>query len=66
MNHSLKQFNFLTGLWKKNGGELIKFSAAEQQKLKKTLATVGDTVLGKDPALKATYERLKKAVAATR
>ncbi len=63
---SVKQFKILTNIWEKNGGELLRFSPAEQKKLKNLLATVGDTVLGRDPALKATYERLKKAVAATR
>lgn len=63
---SVKQFNILTKVWKKNGGELIKFSPTEQAKLMSTLATVGDSVVAKNPGLKQTYEKLKAAAAASR
>lgn len=63
---SVKLFSKFKGIWRKNGGELIEFPPAERKKLMAILATVGDDVLGKTPALKATYDRLKTAVAATR
>lgn len=63
---SVKQFNILKKVWRKNGGELIEFSAAEQAKLMSKLATVGDAVVAKNPGLRETYERLKAAARAAR
>ena len=61
-----KQRKMFQNIWKKNGGELIHFSPAEQNKLMSTLASVGATVVARNPELKATYDRLLAAVKKTR
>jgi len=64
--YAVDQFTRFKGIWKKNGGEIIELAPAVRKELMSKLATVGDDVLGKDASLKAAYERLKGAVAATR
>jgi TRAP-type C4-dicarboxylate transport system substrate-binding protein len=64
--YSMKQKAMFQGIWKKNGGELIHFSAAEQKKFMATLASVGATVVKRKPELKATYDHLLAAVEKTR
>lgn len=53
-------------IWKKNGGELIRFSPGERKKLMSKLATVGQSVVAGKPALKAVYDRLVAVVKKTR
>ncbi len=50
-------------LWKDNGAEVIKLSAADQAELNKRLAPLGDEFLGDDPATKDLYAILKKVLA---
>jgi TRAP-type transport system periplasmic protein len=50
-------------LWRDNGAEVIRLSAADQAELNKRLAPLGDEFLGGDPATKDLYELLKKTLA---
>jgi TRAP-type C4-dicarboxylate transport system substrate-binding protein len=50
-------------LWKDNGAEVIRLSAADQAEVMGRLAPLGDEFLGTDPATKDMYELLKKVLA---
>ena len=49
------------GIWRKNGGQVIDMSAADNQKYVKVFAEVLPTVLAKSPVIKADYEALVAA-----
>ena len=53
-------------LWKDNGAEVIKLSAADQTQFMKRVNPLGDKFLGANPKTKEMYALLKKSVAATR
>ena len=50
-------------LWKKNGAEVIRLSAADQAKVTKNLAPLGDEFLGKNSQTSKMYGILKDALA---
>ena len=50
-------------LWKKNGAEIIRLPAADQAKVNKMLAPLGDEFLGKNPKTSAMYGLYKAALA---
>ena len=50
-------------LWKKNGAEVIRLSAADQAKVTKNLAPLGDEFLGKNSQTSKMYGILKGALA---
>ncbi len=50
-------------LWKKNGAEVLRLSAAEQAEVTARLAPLGDQFLGNDPATKDMYALLKTVLA---
>ncbi len=52
-------------LWKKNGAEVIRLSAADQAAVTAKLAPLGDEFLGNDPVTKDMYALLKKVAAKT-
>lgn len=52
-------------LWKKNGAEVIRLSAADQAAVTSKLAPLGDEFLGSDPVTKDMYALLKKVMAKT-
>lgn len=49
------------GVWRKNGGEIIEMSAADNQKYLDVFAEVLPSVLAKSPEIKADYEALVAA-----
>ncbi|MBM3487108.1 MAG: TRAP transporter substrate-binding protein [Alphaproteobacteria bacterium] len=53
-------------LWRDNGAEIIRLSAADQKRLVDTLRPLGDQFLANNPATKDMYELLKLTVAKTR
>ncbi|MEK9644006.1 MAG: TRAP transporter substrate-binding protein [Alphaproteobacteria bacterium] len=53
-------------LWKDNGAEVIRLSAAEQKQFMDTVRPLGDEFLGGNNKVKDMYNLLKKAVARTR
>jgi TRAP-type C4-dicarboxylate transport system substrate-binding protein len=61
-----KQHTLFRKIWAKNGGELIDFPPAERKKLLKLSRNVGAEVTGRDPGVKAAYEKLVAAAKATR
>lgn len=52
--------------WGKNGGEIIRFSAAEQKEFMRRARPLGDEFLGDNPATKDMYGLWKQALEATR
>ena len=53
-------------IWTDNGGEIIKFSDADQKKKSELLRPLGDANLDSNPRVKDTYDLLKQVVAKTR
>ncbi len=49
------------GVWRKQGGELIQLSPEEQSGMMETLASVGEDVAKKNPALNAAYKLMTAA-----
>lgn len=61
-----KQHTLFRKIWAKNGGEVIDFPPAERKKLLKLSRNVAAEVTGRDPGVKAAYEKLLAAAKATR
>jgi TRAP-type transport system periplasmic protein len=61
-----KQHTLFRKIWAKNGGEVIDFDPAERKKLLDLSRNVGVEVTGRDPGVKAAYEKLVAAAKATR
>ncbi|HEY5606966.1 MAG TPA: TRAP transporter substrate-binding protein, partial [Alphaproteobacteria bacterium] len=53
-------------IWKDNGAEVIRLSAADQAEVIRRIAPVGDEVIGGSPETKELYALLKQSAAATR
>lgn len=61
--HNSKGFNDRAEkLWKDNGAEVIRLSAADQAEVMRRLAGLGDEFLGADPATKEIFDLLKKTL----
>lgn len=63
---SRKQHAAFRDIWQKNGGEIIDFPDAERQKLLDLVRPAGAVVTGRDPAVKAVYDRLVSVTERTR
>jgi C4-dicarboxylate-binding protein DctP len=50
-------------LWQDNGGEVIRFAADERAEVRRRFASIGDDVLGGDPATKELWALLKDLAA---
>ena len=64
--YALKQDQIFQGIWKKNGGTVIEFPAAEKKKLLDLVRPVGKEVTSRDPGVKAEYDKLVAAAKAAR
>jgi C4-dicarboxylate-binding protein DctP len=64
--YARKQHTLFRKIWKKNGGEVIDFAPAERAKLLRISRNVGAAVTGRDPGVKAAYDKLVAAAKATR
>jgi TRAP-type C4-dicarboxylate transport system substrate-binding protein len=64
--YARKQHQLFRGIWRKNGGEVIDFPPAERAKLLQVSRNIGAEVAGRDPGVKAAYDRLVAAASATR
>ena len=53
-------------IWRDNGAEVIRLSAADQAEVTRRAAPVGDEVIGANPETKELYAILKQSAAATR
>lgn len=53
-------------VWKDNGGEVIRLSAAEQKELSQKLKPLGDKHLATNPRVKEMYELVKQVAAKTK
>jgi TRAP-type C4-dicarboxylate transport system substrate-binding protein len=49
----------MIGRWKSAGGEIVQYSKAELERLRKTVESVGETVTKDNPAVHAFYRRMK-------
>jgi TRAP-type C4-dicarboxylate transport system substrate-binding protein len=49
----------MIGRWKSGGGEIVQYSQAELERLRKTVESVGETVTRDNPAVHAFYRRMK-------
>jgi TRAP-type C4-dicarboxylate transport system substrate-binding protein len=62
--YARKQHQLFRNIWKKNGGEVLDLPAGERNKLIELSRGVGAEVAGRDPGVKAAYDKLVAAAKA--